>query len=210
MRWVLGPIPPSNCLDPEAAGWERLRSPTVRWAILRAALGMIPCFGAAAYALFRAAGETPIGVFLAALILPALIVPVHEVAHMIGYGVDPRSTSLITGIWPAHGIWYVLFDGPLRRDRVLFMLAAPVLLVSVPLGLAAVVVGGPSGWLLTYLAAMHTALCIVDVGTFVRILRQVPRCAWVHNQGWNTYWSETPPALLESEGKTVGGQEFWR
>ena len=195
MRFVWGPIPPSRTFDAEGAGWTPLRSVAGRWAAPQAALGMVPCLVMAGLALRRAAGELPPAAFVATLALPAALVPAHELAHALGYLVGLRSPRLVTGVWPSHGIWYVIYDAPLRRGRVLLMLAAPLLAFSVAPGLAACLIGGPCRWGLAYLALMHAALCVGDLLSFARIGRQVSRGGWVHNQGWATYWSLTPPDL---------------
>lgn len=191
MRFVLGPIPPSRTLDAEAAGWTPLSSVPARWAAPQAALGLVPCLVAAGLALQRAAdGLTP-APFLAVLLFPVVLIPAHEVVHALGYLVGFGSPHLVTGIWPRHGIWYVIHDAPLPRRRVLLMLAAPFLVLSVLPAIAAVLISGPWRWGLAYLVLVHAALCVGDLLTFVRVVRQVPADGWVHNRGWVTYWSRS-------------------
>lgn len=200
MRFIWGPIPSSKYFDPEAARWSLLKSPPVERAVLQAGFGMAPCLVMAGLALQRAADDLQVTTFLIILLLPAVLVLVHELAHLVGYLVDPRSPHLLTGIWPAHGIWYVVYDAPLPRGRVLLMLAAPFVALSVPLGLAATCIGGSYGWGLAYLALMHAALCVGDFASFLRVARQVPHGGFVHNNGWCTYWSPTrPPQIAPSE-----------
>ncbi|MFO0914063.1 MAG: DUF3267 domain-containing protein [Pirellulales bacterium] len=176
-----------------------MRSISSGWAGPQAALGIIPCLVAAGLMIRRAAVELPPAVTLTFLLLPALLLPLHELAHAIGYGVGLRNRDLISGIWPAHGIWYVLYDGPLPRSRVLSMLVAPLLLISGPLFAAAVLSPGPYRDGLRYLAWMHTSLCVGDLLTAWRIVRQVPRTGWIHNRGWDTYWSVAPEAGLTGQ-----------
>lgn len=196
MRFIWGPIPPSKCFDPETADWCLLRSPPVERAVLQAAFGMAPCLMAAGLALQRAADGLTVTAFLIFLLLPAVLVPVHELVHLVGYLVNPRSPHLLTGIWLAHGIWYVVYDTPLPRGRVLLMLAAPFVALSVPLGLVAAVKGGSYGWGLAYLALMHAALCVGDFASLLRVVKQVPPGGFVHNNGWGTYWAPTRPLQL--------------
>lgn len=196
MRFHWGPIPSSRHLDPESTGWTRLRSVSSQWAGPQAALGIIACLVVAGLLIRRSASELPAAISLTFLLLPALLIPLHELAHAVGYGVGLRSPDLITGIWLNHGIWYVLYDRPLRRSRVLLMLVAPLLLISGPLFVAAALSTGPYRDGLGYLAWMHTSLCVGDLLTGWRIIHQVPTGAWIHNRGWDTYWSAaTEPGL---------------
>ncbi len=190
MRFIWGPIPPSRTLDAPAAGWNQLRSVAPRLAIIQAAAGMIPSLAIAGWALTHAADHLPVGWFLVLLVSPAALVPVHELLHLVGYGVDPRSPHLLSGIWPSHGVWYVLWDAPLRRHRVLLMLVTPLLALSLGPALLAVLLEDGARWTLAYLAAMHATLGVGDLLTFGRILRQVPAGGWVHNSGWDTFWTE--------------------
>lgn len=58
------------------------------------------------------------------IVLPLfLLLPLHELCHCLGYIVPLSSRSLISGIWLRHGVWYVVYDAPLQRKRVLLMLA---------------------------------------------------------------------------------------
>ena len=154
---------------------------------------MGPCLLLAGWAIQHAAGELPTGIFLLVLLLPALLIPTHELMHVAGYLVNPRSPLLITGIWPTHGLWYVIYDRPLPRWRVQLMLVTPFLALSVMPALVALL--APTGWrwAVLYLVAMHSALCVGDLLTMGRIWRHVPRGAWLHNQQWTTYWSPRAP-----------------
>lgn len=200
MRFIWGAIPPSEQFETANVNWNRLHSPPVEFAVLQVLFGMTPCLLAGGLALQRAAEGIPPISFLIILLMPAVLVPVHELAHVLGYFIDPRSPRLLTGIWPSHGIWYVIYDGPLPRWRVLAMLVAPFATLSIPLGVAALIAGGPYGWGLGYLSLLHTALCIGDFSSFCRIAWQVPRGGYVQNNGWTTYWSTSKPLMLAPVG----------
>ena len=200
MRFIWGSIPPSRTLDARAAGWNQLRSVAPQWAMAQAAAGMVLCLAVAGWALKQAADHLPVGWFLVLLVSPAMLVPIHELLHAVGYGVDPRSSHLLTGIWPSHGVWFVLWDSPLRRNRVLLMLVAPLLALTVVPALLAVLLEDGARWTLAYLAAMHATLGVGDLLTFGRILRQVPTGGWVHNSGWETFWTDASGWPLPTRG----------
>jgi hypothetical protein len=65
--------------------------------------------------------------YLLALIL---MVPVHEFIHALAYGRGIGSPHLTVGFWPSRGFGYALFDSPMPRNRVLGMLVAPFLTLS--------------------------------------------------------------------------------
>jgi hypothetical protein len=119
----------------------------------------------------------------------AAMVPLHEVLHAVCYPGGLLSEHLVIGAWPRHGLFYVLYDGPLPRWRLLVMLAAPLAIFSV--GLGGAILAAPNGWrpILAQMLLVHTAICSGDCLTIVRIVGQVPPGSLVHNSGWKTYWS---------------------
>lgn len=42
------------------------------------------------------------------------------------------------------------------------------------------------GW---FLVLVHTSTCTGDFLVWWRVLSRVPRGAWLHNNGWTTYWT---------------------
>jgi hypothetical protein len=69
------------------------------------------------------------------------------------------------------------------------MLVAPALCLSLLplLALPFLPLGMRYGVL--YLICIQASLCMADLPSAMRVIRQIPRPALVHNQGWNTYWS---------------------
>jgi hypothetical protein len=125
------------------------------------------------------------GIYLLALIL---IIPVHEFVHALAYGQGLGSPHLIVGFWPRHGLAYAIFDSPLPRNRVLGMLVAPFLTLSVlPLLCLPWLQGVPWALVLVF-SLLHAASCGGDVIVLVQLLVQVPSQSLVHNYGWQTYW----------------------
>lgn len=199
MRLVNGPIPPSRTLDPEAAGWTPLREPSSHWfTAVATALSLPFVLGGSAIFISTSALWKPLfkahpaGLGAAFLVLAALV-PVHEMLHALAYGYGLRNPNLIMGVWPRRGLAYVVLDEPVSRSRLLAVLVAPFLVLSlaVPLGLCAFL---PARWWCEVggLFLVHTGLCVGDAAVITRILSQVPPDARVHNQGWKTYWTDEP------------------
>lgn len=199
MRFVYGPIPPSQAFDPEQNGWKPLDGADAdarRFATI-ASLLTIPFVAAALWVLFGARSEMrgflfghPLrfGAFLSVLLA---LVPIHELIHALAYLKGLRSSRLVMGAWIRRGMFYVLYDAPMPRHRVLFMSAMPFLLLS---ALPAFCLPWLEirhdrmvlGW---FLVLMHTSLCTGDFLVWWRLFFRVPRGAWIHNNGWKTYWT---------------------
>jgi hypothetical protein len=194
MRFVCGPIPASRVLDPEEERWVPLRGwGAGRLAVAAVLLGL-PFLIAAVILLETMKGEVrglfkdqPLagGVYLLALLA---MVPVHELIHALAYGQGIRSPHLIVGFWPSRGLCYAIYDSPMPRNRVLGVLAAPFLTLSIlPLLFLPWLQGAPWGLVLTY-SLLHAAMCGGDLIVLLGLVSQVPRMAFVHNNGWRTYW----------------------
>ena len=199
MRLVLGPIPPSRVLSPQEEGWTPLREPTsgvftsqvllLSLPFLVLALGMLP-------ELKGYVRTQPVALY-ALVAFFALMTPMHEVVHALAYPGGLGSKNLVIGAWMRRGLCYVVYDSPLPRNRILIMLSAPFVVLS--FFLVAVAGVAPSVWRLIALLVLlvHTAVCTGDFLTFVRLIKQVPTHALVHNDGWKTYW-KAPPERMAS------------
>jgi hypothetical protein len=198
MRFANGPVPLSRTFDPVAAHWTPLRESDSRGFAVAGALWSCP-FLVAATALFLHAApmlrpylRQPIWSLPCLLAVLVALGPVHELIHAVAYGCGLDSPNLIAGIWPRRGLAYVLYDSPLPRRRVLWMLIAPLFTLSVLPLFAVPFLSGPWLLLLAFLCLLHTAMCAGDAITIVRLLRQTPPGAVIHNNGWQTYWTAPP------------------
>jgi hypothetical protein len=195
MRFVNGPIPESRTFDPGSAGWTPLRAPNERRFVAVAMVCAIPLLLAATIAFLNAAPALRTFFRDHAWSLPCFVllmlalVPAHEFVHALAYGCGLRSRNLIAGLWLQRGIPYVLCDEPLPRRRVLFMLAAPFCALTVMPLLTVPFLSAPWFSCVLFFSLLHAALCVGDAATFLRLWRQAPPRALVHNQGWQTCWS---------------------
>lgn len=199
MKFVSGPIPPSS--DPSLTddNWTPLREPSPGVFVAQVLLLALPLLGLALRVLLQLKGHLhthPTATILLVCSF-AMIVPVHELIHAFAYPGGLRSRHLVMGVWLRRGLAYVVYDAPLPRNRVLIMLLAPFATLTVVLGMIVIVV--PSQWRLMALLVMlvHTAICLGDFLTYSRLVRQVPVCAQVQNDGWVTYWK-----LISEVGRT--------
>lgn len=195
MRFINGPIPESRTFDPASAGWTPLGKPDARRFVVVAMLCTVPFVLAATILFLHSAPELrpvfrdqPWSLPLFLLVL-LVLVPAHEFIHALAYGCGLRSPNLIMGVWPKRGIPYVLCDEPLPRRRVLVMLAAPFVVLTVLPLLAVPLLSGVLLSCVLFFSLLHAALCVGDAATFLRLLWQTPPEARIHNQGWETYWT---------------------
>ena len=203
MRFVIGPVPRSRTFDPVAAGWTPLSNENSRSFAAAVILLLCPLLLTAtaiflqAAPAFRTIFRTHLWSLPCFLFLLLALIPMHEFIHALAYGCGLRSPNLIAGVWLKRGLPYVLYDTPLPRRRVLWMLAAPFCALSVLPLLAAPFLSGAGLVLLCFFSALHAALCAGDAVTFLRLCRQATPGALIHNDGWQTYWA-TPPAAVAS------------
>lgn len=191
MRLVLGPIPRSRGFSPEEeGGWAPLREPSSRVFVIQVLILSVPLL-VSAYALLLELKEflraQPLG--LAGLVsFFVLMIPVHETIHALVYPGGLGSRHLVMGAWIRRGLCYVVYDAPVSRDRILIVLCTPLILVSSALAVVAVLVPREWGLLVALCILVHAAVCIGDLATFVRLVRQAPKNSVVRNDGWKTYW----------------------
>ena len=194
MRFICGPVPASRTFDPVAAGWTPLPESDSRRFMMVAMLSTIPFIAAAIMLILPVAPELRARMMLHPWSLPCFVllmlalVPLHELIHAIAYGCGLRSPNLIAGFWAQRGIPYILLDEPLPRRRVLIMSAAPFCALTLLPLLAAPWFSEPWRSCILYFSFLHAALCVGDASTFLRLLREAPAKARIHNQGWQTYW----------------------
>lgn len=196
VKFVLGPIPSSSALSPSDEGWTPLREPSSGRFAVQVLVLSLPLLILAIVILLRIKGNLraqPVQL-VALLSYFVLMIPVHELIHAFAYPSRLRSQHLVIGAWVRRGLCYVVYDSPLRRNRVLLMLLAPFIVFSISLVL--VMCFAPSDWrLLGALAILvHSAVCIGDFLTIFRIVRQLPPDSFVLNDGWATYWTLSPNA----------------
>lgn len=194
MRIQYGHPQPSRTFDPAAAGWTPLSGQDSRRFVFIALLLSLPGIVAASVMTFQWAPAWKVLLSAHAWGFPAfvlallLLVPVHEFIHALAYRCGLRSPDLVLGLWPQRGLVYVLYDAPLPRRRVLAMLAAPFLLLTVlPLSLLGLVPAEARS-LAAFFIVIHASACSGDVLTLVRLWTQAPPDSLIHNQRDVTFW----------------------
>jgi hypothetical protein len=200
MRFHYGSVPESPRFHPEIQGWQPLREPGP-WllqilAVPAAAVLLALDFGVLSLA--RPAGFPFSGAF-SAFSLPGLLavmlalVALHELIHVACHPGGGLTDSSIIGLWPAKGLCYAHYDGPISRSRSMLVAAAPCLVLALlPALLVAVLsrLGAPAVLLdrLAFVSIFGAVAGCGDLVVILLLLFQVPISATLRNQGWKTYW----------------------
>ncbi len=200
MRFHYGAVPESPRFQPEIQGWLPIREPgpwllqllavPAGFVLLALDLALLYLVWPAGFAFGKMFGAFSLpGLFAVILAL----VPLHELVHVAfhpGGGLTPNS---IIGLWPAKGLLYAHYDGPLSRNRSMAVGGGPCLVLSIVPALLIAGMGrlGVPALLLDRLAFVSLFGAVAGCGDLVVILLllfQVPPSAILRNQGWKTYW----------------------
>lgn len=123
MRFVYGPIPPSQAFDPKERGWTPLDAgdADARRFVTIAILLTIPFIAAALWVLLGSRSEVrgfflghPLH-FVAFLAVLLALIPAHELIHALAYLKGVRSSRLIMGAWIRRAMCYAIYDAPMPR-----------------------------------------------------------------------------------------------
>jgi len=190
MSLVYGPIPKSGVLDTEREGWTPLRQDKINTYVALSLILAAP-FCVAAYVdldhIKPMIRSNPIMLTLLMVSL-LLMLPVHELLHVVVFRGWWKDQRIMMGIWPSKGMW-VCYDCPQPRNRLLVMSLTPLFALSlIPLGVLTLLPVGPWTLFLNFISLLHVAACTGDIQTFSRVIRQVQKNAVIHNKGWQTYW----------------------
>lgn len=218
MRFHLGPFPENKKFDPESEGWTAfpdVNLDTIHLRALRASLVLFLLWVPLFLLVFPIELVTPqtiqispnvfriqipilhipfwriLTILIATLIL---FIPVHELVHALccpGWGL---SADTVLGIWLPKGFLYVFHDGPMSRNRFLFVLFAPYLFLSL-LSLALIMIFRSIGWTpelilgLTWTSLLGSLLAGGDFVSLCTLLSsKVPSTALIRNNGQKSYW----------------------
>jgi hypothetical protein len=197
VRFRLGAVPSDPEFRPEVTGWRSIREPgpvAIQLIALPVAGALLLLVGGL---LAVAAPDTALaGDLLVALVLLALVAPLHEMGHAL---LTPRfgtTAHTLIGFWPAKLLFYACYDAPLSRGRHILVSVAPLLLLSaLPVGLlalgAAREIAAETRSALAFLGFVNAAASAGDAVGVTLILAQVPSSAEVRFNGWRTYWRES-------------------
>ena len=166
MQFRFGTIAPDPEFDPSHGGWRKIRQPGLGWFYLLGAPLAAITAGSLSIAI-AAVGDTSHKIvirpgdlsfwrvaYVVMLAVGGLIalLPVHEGIHLLAHPGNGRTARSIVGIWPSRGVFYTYYGGEISRNRFVFGVALPFVLLSLgPVALFWATGRVPSVW--------HSSLC---------------------------------------------------
>lgn len=113
-----------------------------------------------------------------------MLIAIHELLHAVAF--PARGTRFI-GVWPTRLLFYAAYHGPMLRNRFLWVMVVPFLVLTIaPLALAAIL--RTSHALVAATSILNGAFACGDLVGIALVASQVPANAEVRNQGWQTWW----------------------
>jgi hypothetical protein len=218
MRFHQGPFPENKDFNPESEGWSELPDvnlDTIRLRALRVSMGLflfwVPLFllvlppellipqtiqlSPNVFQIQVPLFQVPFWFILTILIvILILFIPTHELVHALCCPSWGLAANTIVGFWLPKGFLYVFHDGPMSRNRFLFVLFAPYLVLSL-LPLALIAILRLNGWTpeliisLTWTSLLGSLLAGGDFVSIDSLLSsKVPGTALIRNNGQKSYW----------------------
>jgi Putative zincin peptidase len=208
MRLKYGKVAPSAEFDPGQGGWRRVRQPGLgSFYLLGAPLAAVTV-GSLSVAI-AAVGDTSHRIVIrpddfsvwrvACVVMLTVggffaVLAVHEGIHLLAHPGSGRTPSSIVGVWPSRGVLYAYYAGEISRNRFVFMVALPFLLLSVGPVALFWAVGRVYLWL-AFVALLNGVGSCFDLLVIALCVCQVPGRAVLRHHGWDTYWR---PAVTEA------------
>jgi hypothetical protein len=194
MRLHLGPIPAAPDFTPDET-WRSLKEPSP-WLmqLIATPIGIV----ASIILLLLWTTLTPLRITIPRheagllIILPcfASLIIIHELIHAAVHPMKGCSPQSILGFWASRLLFYAHYDGELSRNRLLAILVAPLLAISLTPLIASCILQRGSGWI-AFSSILNALMACGDILGASLVLFQLPRHAIVRNQGWKTYWKES-------------------
>lgn len=132
-----------------------------------------------------------------------LFFPTHEIVHALCCPDWGLSANTIFGVWLTKGFFYIHHEGPMSRNRLLLVLVAPYIVLSL-LPLALIALFRTLGWTpeiiisLTWLSLLGSLSAGGDFVSVGSLLSQIPNTAMVRNKGQRSYWKPAGKTSLTS------------
>jgi hypothetical protein len=207
MRFRFGKVAPNPEFDPGQGGWRKVRYPSLGWfyllgaplaAITVSSLSVaIAAVGDTSHAIVIRPDDFSFGRVACVVMLAVggffALLAVHEGIHLLAHPGNGLTASSILGVWPSRGVLYAYYAGEISRNRFVFMVALPFLVLSVGPVALFWAVGKVYLWL-AFVALLNAIGSCFDLLVITVCVAQVPGHAVLRHHGWDTYWR---PAVTE-------------
>lgn len=190
MKLIVG-FPHCPDFDPENEGWQRLKEPKLKAAVVIGHLAGLLLGGLTYFAVvawsdfsFEQSFEE-----LDLWLLPLMVamITLHERLHALGHPGWGLMPSTRYGVIPKILLFYAHYDANVTRNRFIVILIVPFIgLTVVPLFLA--IVWPPAAQLAGFIAILNAAFSGLDLFNAWITYWHAPAGAIMRNQGWQSYW----------------------
>jgi hypothetical protein len=201
MRFCIGKVATNPDFHPEQGDWRRLREPNfvafyalalpVAAATFVALTIAISSVGDESAKIVIKPGDVTPGRVAVAIVLVILsffgALAIHEFVHLLAHPQLGLSDDSVIGVWPTRGVAYAHYDGEITRNRFLFVIALPFILLSIVPVIFFHLTGHVVMWL-AVLALFNGIGSCFDLLVIVILLTQLPSKSVLRNSGWDTYW----------------------
>lgn len=191
MRLHYGAVPKNKEFNPESEGWYGIREPgPIALQFLAIPVFLLLLVFWVVCLLSVQSDPSPFQgrrIDHNTLLIFVLLLPVHELLHILIHPNWGTSSNSMIGVWPSKGLLYAHYEGEMSRDRFLFVFVMPLLVLGILPTLLLMMIPEllPS---LFWLSLFGTVMACGDLVGVAFIVFQVPRSATIRNKGWNTYW----------------------
>jgi Putative zincin peptidase len=195
MRAIFGMPSDNPTFDPAGAGWNIVASSNTSRPSLLVILivASVASFFAAMAAWSVWVPNAWHGTFTQAYPLDSFLVclvvgtVVHESLHLFAHPFFGLSAQSVVGFWPKLMTPYVLFDGPIARNRLVIVLLTPFLALSVFPFLLAVFTSYSNAYV-TLIAIINASGSLWDIHRAIVVATYIPANAEVRGYSGYLWW----------------------
>lgn len=118
-----------------------------------------------------------------------ILIPLHEVSHALIYPNFGFSDKTIFGFWPEKFVFYSYYDLPLKRDRIIIAMLAPLIILTVIPVLLISTLEINNGYL-AVIAVLNSIGGAGDIFYSILIISQVPKNSIVKTDTARVLWKQ--------------------
>jgi hypothetical protein len=202
MKWVLGQVDCSRALSRDIA-WRQVREPDDELTLaLSIPIGASLCVAvlvlwsiATSWTGFAVDEWTMLGAF-------AVVATTHEVVHVAAFPRSPGRRCISFACSASCLELRAGYDGVMPRNRLLWVLGAPLFSISVlPVG-ASAALGSAPGFIVV-LTLLNALASSGDLLAIVLVLAQVPECGLMRVENAGLLWRPRPSAPPREDDSTL-------
>ena len=188
MRLAFSP-PPLPSEFSSATDWTRLRELPI-WAMRLLVLPtsvMCVFITLVAWAKFAPWPDSELPPLHEVVLVYFAVMVAHIALQILAHPSFGLTRRTVLGLWPSRVVIYLDYDGNLSRNRFIFILVIPTLVLTIVPFLIAYSLQIRSGWML-FIACVNVMLSSGNILLAALVIFQVPTLGTIRNRVFETYW----------------------